>query len=241
MGRAEDTGPAPGELARASSHERELERRAAIHRALGEAHRLAVVDALALSDRSPSELAALTSLPTNLLAFHLDVLEDAGIIARQPSEGDRRRRYVRLEARALATLSAPADIEVTSPLFVCTANAARSQLAAALWEAHTGRPAASAGRTPAATLDPLAVDVAAQHGLDLRDRRPRGYDELETRPDLVVAVCDRAMEAGPPFDVPVLHWSVPDPVGRDRAAFDAVVAELRDRIAHLAARAGVAA
>jgi protein-tyrosine-phosphatase/DNA-binding HxlR family transcriptional regulator len=231
----------PAELDRAAVHERELERRAALHRALGEAHRLAVVDALALSDRSPSELAALTSLPSNLLAFHLDVLEDAGLIARHVSEGDRRRRYVRLEARALALLSAPADVPTTSPLFVCTANSARSQLAAALWEARTGRPAASAGHAPADAVDPRAIEVAAEHGLDLRDRRPLGYDELPYEPDLVVAACDRAMEAGPPFDVPVLHWSIPDPVGRDRAAFAAVFAELADRVAHLAARAGVAA
>ena len=41
-----------------------LEARAAIHAALGEPHRLAICDALALTDRSPSELGAVLGIPS---------------------------------------------------------------------------------------------------------------------------------------------------------------------------------
>ena len=70
--------------------------RARILTALAEPFRMAMVDHLVLGDASPSELAAHVGLGSNLLAHHLRVLEDAGIVGRVRSEGDRRRSYVQL-------------------------------------------------------------------------------------------------------------------------------------------------
>ena len=53
--------------------------RAQRHAALGEQHRLQIVDALRHADLTPTELQALTGLGSNLLAFHLDVLADAHV------------------------------------------------------------------------------------------------------------------------------------------------------------------
>jgi ArsR family transcriptional regulator, arsenate/arsenite/antimonite-responsive transcriptional repressor / arsenate reductase (thioredoxin) len=117
---------------------------------------------------------------------------------------------------------------------VCTANSARSQLAAHLWRSRTGRPALSAGTEPAAAVHPLARAVAAEGGLDLGGARPMGLDQLDVAPDLVVSVCDRAHESAVGFDVPTLHWSVPDPVDGGAEAFTAVFEELTDRIERLA-------
>jgi ArsR family transcriptional regulator, arsenate/arsenite/antimonite-responsive transcriptional repressor / arsenate reductase (thioredoxin) len=208
--------------------------RAAIHHALGEPHRLAIVDALRLSDHSPSELAALTGLTSSLLAFHLDVLEDAGLVQRAPSHGDARRRYVRSRGEVLARLDVVPRLTVDEVLFVCTANSARSQLAAALWRARTGRDASSAGDAPALEVHPLALETARARGLDLAGARPRGYDEVTVAPDLVVSVCDRARERGLPFDVPALHWSIADPVGGGPEAFERATDELARRIDQLA-------
>ena len=58
-------------------------------------------------DASPSELAAMLAMPSNLLAHHLHVLEQAGIITRRRSEGDRRRTYLQLIPGALDSLAAP--------------------------------------------------------------------------------------------------------------------------------------
>jgi protein-tyrosine-phosphatase len=214
----------------------QVEQRAARYRALGDVHRLAIVDALRLSDHTPTQLSELTGLASNLLAFHLDVLEDVGLVVRQPSQGDRRRRYVRLRAGALDHLHRPAIGSLDGPvLFVCTGNSARSPLAAAAWTRRTGRTALSAGTDPAAAVHPLAVGVARAHGLDLSGAVPCGYDEITVTPGLVVSVCDRARESGPAFDAPLLHWSVPDPAAGDLDAFRAAYEDLDQRVERLAA------
>ena len=58
--------------------------------------RLEIVDRLGPGDASPGELAEAVGLGSNLLAHHLKVLQDAGVIRRVRSEGDRRRSYVQL-------------------------------------------------------------------------------------------------------------------------------------------------
>lgn len=210
-------------------------RRALVHRALGDEHRLAIVDALLLSDRSPTELRELTDLPSNLLAFHLDVLEEAGLVARSRSQGDGRRRYVTLRQDPGRLLAAPTRVLADRVAFVCTANAARSQLAARLWTSRTGRPAVSAGTAPADRVHPLAVQVARRHGLDLGRATPRHVDTLDADPDLVVSVCDRAHETGVTLPAPQLHWSVPDPADGDLDAFEQAFSELSRRVDRLAA------
>src|SRR5262245_61277213 len=116
--------------------------RARVHAALGEPARLAIVDALALGDASPGEVGRALGLPTNLLAHHLNVLAEAGVIERSRSEGDRRRTYLRLRPQALTTLL-PAPVQpAPRVVFVCTHNSARSQLAAALWATRSPVPAA---------------------------------------------------------------------------------------------------
>lgn len=215
----------------------QLDQRAAVHAALGESSRLAIVEQLAASDRSPQELQAIVGAPSNLLAHHLDVLEAAGLIERSRSSGDGRRRYVHLIHATLEQLG-PRARQVTGPvLFVCTANSARSQLAAGLWTATTGSPALSAGTHPAERVHPGAVAAAGRAGLDLGDAMPRSLDELRRRPTLTITVCDRAHEELGPQPM-WLHWSIPDPVPVGTAkAFDATVAELRQRIGVVAGAA----
>ena len=210
--------------------------RAAVYRALGDPRRLRIVDALQLSDRSTGDLAALTGLATNLLAFHLDVLERAGVITRTVSEGDARRRYVSLAPAVLPLLGDPPALEPRPDdrvLFVCTANSARSQLAAGLWQARTGRPARSAGTQPARRVHPQAVAVAQRHGLDLTNATPVGYPELDIVPELLVSVCDRAHEGTHHLDVPRLHWSIPDPVPHGPKAFEDAFQRIAARIDRL--------
>lgn len=213
--------------------------RARVHHALSDPHRLAIVDHLALSDRTPKELATHAALPMNLLAFHLKVLEGADLIRRSRSSGDGRRRYVTLCAERLETLlgAAPAP-SAERVLFVCTHNAARSQLAAALWRGRTGRPAQSAGSTPASRVHPLAIAVAGSRGVDLTGAVPQGFDAVTDPPDLVVTVCDRALERGIPFPgVERLHWSIEDPIADGRpAAFAKAYDDVGDRIERLAER-----
>ncbi|HSM67552.1 MAG TPA: helix-turn-helix domain-containing protein [Ilumatobacteraceae bacterium] len=208
-------------------------RRAAVHAALGEPARLAIVEDLAVSDRSPTELATRFSMPTNLLAHHLDVLEGVGLIERFVSAGDRRRRYVRLVRGPLARLGVATARPAGNVLFVCSHNSARSQLAAALWRSRTGGVSTSAGTHPAERVHPGAVAAAARAGLDLGDATPRMLHNDE-HADLVVTVCDQAHEELDP-EPDWWHWSLPDPVEDGRAAaFDDVISELDARIRAIA-------
>jgi protein-tyrosine-phosphatase len=203
--------------------------RAALHAALGEPVRLAIVEDLVVSDRSPKELATRFSVSSNLLAHHLDVLEDVGLIERFMSAGDRRRRYVRLVRAPLARLGVATARPAGQMVFVCSHNSARSQLAAALWTARTGRRATSAGTHPADRVHPEAVAAGSRAGLDLSHSVPRMFD-AGGHGELVVTVCDQAHEELDPAPG-WWHWSLPDPVEDGRpAAFDAVITELDDRI-----------
>ncbi|MBO0847069.1 MAG: helix-turn-helix domain-containing protein [Nocardioides sp.] len=211
-----------------------LEERAAVHAALGDPARLQIVDLLLLGDASPSELAARLDMPSNLLAHHLKVLETAGVVSRHRSEGDRRRTYLRLTT---ATLDPVGPIPATPErlVFVCTANSARSHLAAALWRQASRIPSASAGTHPAARIEPAAVDVARRHRLPLPRVRPRHLDDVIADGDLVVTVCDHAHEELGRLSR--LHWSIPDPVPLGtESAFEHAYSDLAGRVADLAHR-----
>jgi len=209
-----------------------LEQRARLHHALGDPLRLGIADELAVSDRSPGELATRFGVPGNLLAHHLSILEDVGLVRRFVSEGDRRRRYVRLRSDALALLSSSVSVRLSPRrvTFVCSRNSARSQLAAALWTSRTGGLASSAGTDPAEEVHPGAVAAAGRAGLDLGGARPRLLTvEERSGGDLIVTVCDRAHEELP-RNPAWLHWSVPDPVSGPDAAFDEALRQLDRRI-----------
>jgi ArsR family transcriptional regulator, arsenate/arsenite/antimonite-responsive transcriptional repressor / arsenate reductase (thioredoxin) len=209
--------------------------RAALHAALADPARLRIVDTLGGGDASPSELAAMLTMPSNLLAHHLHVLEQAGLITRQRSEGDRRRTYLQLIPGALESLTRPPARTARRVLFVCTANSARSHLAAALWRQASIVPAGSAGTHPATHIEPGAIAAAQRHRLPMRRRRPRHIDDVRQDGDLIITVCDLAHEElGRQAAV---HWSVPDPVpAGDPGSFDAALAELSHRVGYLAPR-----
>lgn len=226
-----------------------MARRAALHAALGDSLRLAIVDELALSDRSPAELSTGLSISSSLLAHHLELLIAAGVVARTTSDGDRRRRYMQLVPEAFEGLVRlpHRSLRASRLVFVCTANSARSQFAQALWrEQRPDIPATSGGIEPADQVNPQAVDAAERAGLRLGDADPQAVPPL-ARGDLVVTVCDRAYEgegAEPGLAIlqdgrrrhTSLHWAVPDPV-RD-GDFDAALARVRRRVDCLARHVG---
>jgi ArsR family transcriptional regulator, arsenate/arsenite/antimonite-responsive transcriptional repressor / arsenate reductase (thioredoxin) len=218
-----------------------LARRVKVHSALGEPSRLAIVDRLTLGDMSPGELAELFGLPSNLLAHHLNVLGEAGVVERVRSEGDLRRAYVRLVPRAFAGLTTDFMLPAPRVVFVCTHNSARSQLAMAVWAASSRVPVASAGTRPADRVHPAAVAVARRHRLPFKRVRTAHLDAVLRPDDLVVAVCDNAHEELGARWPNRLHWSVPDPVrvGTDEA-FEHALELIEDRVARLATAVHIA-
>ena len=120
-------------------------------------------------------------------------------------------------------------------LVLCTGNSARSQMAEGwlrrLGEGRGG--ALSAGTHPAPAVNPLAVRVMGEVGIDLAGQRPKSVEGFLGRPlDYVITVCDDAAEACPVFPGPVqrIHWSFQDPakVEGDGAARLAAFRRVRD-------------
>jgi len=100
-------------------------------------------------------------------------------------------------------------------LFLCTGNSCRSQMAEG-WARHLrgdGIEPYSAGIEPRG-LDPRAVQVMAEVGVDISGHRAKHVDELKNiQFDYVVTVCDQAHESCPlfPGTTKVIHVGFDDP------------------------------
>ncbi len=73
----------------------------------------------------------------------------------------------------------------------------------------------SAGTEPAAIINPYAVQVMKEIGIDISSQRPKNVSQYLSQPfDYVITVCDNARETCPVFYGEVknrLHYSIPDP------------------------------
>lgn len=101
-------------------------------------------------------------------------------------------------------------------LFLCTGNAARSQMAEGLARAFHGDllDVVSAGSRPAGWVHPLAIRALAEIGIDIGDAKSKPADEFLGQPfDVVVTVCDSAAKDCPnwPGAKRIEHWPIEDP------------------------------
>jgi len=217
-----------------------LEARARLHAALADVTRLRIVDLLTIGDASASEVGAAVGVPSNLLAHHLKVLEQADLVIRRRSEGDGRRWYLSLGPAGDPGMTGGFPLEAPARVvFVCTANTARSQFAVALWRRASPIHAVSAGTHPGERIHPGAVRAAARHGLSLPDVAPQLLRTVQHEGDLVITVCDRAHEEL--GTTGWAHWSVRDPAPTGtKAAFDAAYEDLAARVSTLAPRLATA-
>jgi arsenate reductase len=101
-------------------------------------------------------------------------------------------------------------------LFVCLHNAGRSQMSQALFEqaANGAHEARSAGTTPGDRVHPEVLEVMAELGIDLSDRRPQLLTrELALWADVVVTMgCGDQCPVIP--GKRYLDWELPDPAGK---------------------------
>jgi arsenate reductase len=100
-------------------------------------------------------------------------------------------------------------------LILCTGNSARSQMAEGLLRHLAGErmDVFSAGSKPS-TVNPLAIQVMAERGIDISHQRSKHLNEFLQQPfDEVITVCDQAAEVCPIFPGKAhrIHWSFPDP------------------------------
>ena len=230
---------------------------------LGHNIRWRLAQALSHSDHRVGELVETVGERQNLVSYHLGLLRRAGVVSERRSSHDSRDVYYSLNLGGLRdgldqgltglhpTLRVP-PLEATpastegSPqprlLFVCTGNSARSQLAEAIARdmARGTVEVASAGPKPAG-IHPMTLTMLKELGLPTDNLRSKSIDEVGSRFDFVITLCDVAREDCPPFQggADLIHWSLPDPAQsndsrRDlRQAFKRTAEELRRRITFL--------
>jgi arsenate reductase len=103
----------------------------------------------------------------------------------------------------------------TRVLFICTANAARSQIAEGLLKAKYGErfEVFSAGTRPS-QVSPRAIRVMQEIGIDISHQRSKSLDAISgVTFDLAVTLCDRASQICPVVTCAkkTIHHGFPDP------------------------------
>jgi len=114
-------------------------------------------------------------------------------------------------------------------LFICTHNSARSQMAEGFLNAlHGDRyESQSAGIEPT-KVNPYAVKVMAEAGIDISKQRSKSIEEFRGKIfDYIVTVCDHAKETCPFFPGDkILHRGFQDP-SRFRGTDDEILRKVR--------------
>ncbi len=105
-------------------------------------------------------------------------------------------------------------------LFVCVANAGRSQMAEAFLKgmACGAVQVSSAGSEPGDDIHPVVRQAMREKGYDLAGQRPKGFDAVRANAsppvwDLAVTLCED--EVCPRTAAKeIRHWPIPDPKGK---------------------------
>jgi protein-tyrosine-phosphatase len=217
-----------------------------------------LVKALVSSDRQVNELVELLNEKMNLVSYHLKKLRDEELVITRRSEADARDIYYSLDLGRLRTMYFeagsmlhPALNQASSPqtdhhseelhriLFVCSHNAARSQMAEGLLRHYAGAQLAvySAG-SQVTRVHPDAISTMAAMGIDISHHSSKSLQEFQGQSfDYVITVCDNARESCPDFEGQgqKIHWGFPDPLqiqdeSERRQAFQDIALRLDTRI-----------
>ncbi|MBN1223479.1 MAG: arsenate reductase ArsC [Candidatus Aminicenantes bacterium] len=121
-------------------------------------------------------------------------------------------------------------------LFICTHNSARSQMAEGMMKAlYSDRYEAHSAGTEPSRVNPFAVRVMSELGIDISGHRSKSVQEFQDQKfDYVITVCDHAKETCPffPGGKEILHKSFEDPAaakGNDETKLS-VFRRIRDEI-----------
>jgi phosphate transport system protein len=124
-------------------------------------------------------------------------------------------------------------------LFACVHNSVRSQMAEGLARAILPRTVNvwSAGSAPADGVNPYAIEVMREIGIDISGQRPKRFADVPlAEVGTIVTLCAEECVVAPHHEARVLVWTMEDPgivTGTEEeklAAFRAARDELRERI-----------
>jgi len=122
-------------------------------------------------------------------------------------------------------------------LFLCVANSARSQLAEGLAKSMYGNKASvmSAGSEPSGKVQPWAIEVLRENGIDISANTSKAVDQLPlgflASMDFVITLCAEEICPVLPTRAQRLHWPIPDPASAAESEKQAAFRSARDEIA----------
>lgn len=102
-------------------------------------------------------------------------------------------------------------------LFLCVANSARSQLAEGLAKSIFRAEAIveSAGSVPSGKVQPWAIEVLKEDGIDISQNHSKSIDDLPSgflaNLDFVITLCAEEVCPILPSNAKKLHWPIQDP------------------------------
>lgn len=126
-------------------------------------------------------------------------------------------------------------------LFLCVANSARSQLAEGLAKSMLDPSAKieSAGSQPSGQVQPWAIEVLKEEGIDISKNWSKSIDQLPhdflENLDYVITLCAEEICPVLPTRAKRFHWPIPDPAHVDESkkaeAFRQAREAIRSRLA----------
>lgn len=120
-------------------------------------------------------------------------------------------------------------------LFVCVENSCRSQMAEAFAK-YMGKDmleAYSAGSKPSGTINPSAIQVMQESGIDISKQESKGFDELSVKKfDYVITLGCRDICPFVPADKHI-EWEIMNPRGKDIEVFRKTRDRIRDKVDNL--------
>lgn len=152
-------------------------------------------------------------------------------------------RFARQRLHALARVEGKISDGKPTVLFLCTHNAGRSQMALGYFTHFAGDDAVawSGGSEPGDAINPSAVAVMAEVGIDITGEFPKPWtDEIVQAADVVITMgCGDACPIFPGKRYE--NWDLPDPEGQDVDAVRPIRDDLEERVRRLLAELNVTA
>jgi protein-tyrosine-phosphatase len=129
-------------------------------------------------------------------------------------------------------------------LFVCVENAARSQMAEGFFKKYApeGFVPASAGTKPISQINPLAIRVMNEIGIDISKQKPKDLSEdMMRNSDKIINMGCMDNNFCPTLFIPkVIDWGIEDPKGKQIEQVREIRDEIERRIKELATDISVA-
>ena len=129
-------------------------------------------------------------------------------------------------------------------LFVCVENAGRSQMAEGFFKKYApeGFVPASAGTKPISQINPLAIQVMNEIGIDISKQKPKDLSEdMMRNSDKIINMGCMDNNFCPTLFIPkVIDWGIEDPKGKPIEQVREIRDEIERRIKELATDISVA-